>query len=537
MGNPLRPVAWGLNAVNALAAMSLLLVSGWFIAACALAGLPQAIAGFNYLLPAATIRMLAIVRIASGYGEKAVGHAVLLDDLQQLRMRLFKRVLRQPTSDSLRAEQLQRLNADIVQTANLPLAGWHPVTGVMLLAVTVTLLLLWLAPEDVLLWLGIVAIAGVALLVQWPWLERWQNHAQTVQRHWRNQLENELNLAPVWPQQAEPGLVKSLTLASKWQQLQSQYRKRSGLLESGFTLVAGLLLVAGLWNASPQAVGALSMLLVVALLAAPEWFAMVLMAQAPIRTGLSSRQRLSHGSSAREATQGTAKQGPVDQRSAMQAPAEHEPVSVELSEFSWQHGNHHGLPVTQLLRANQLVWLKGSSGAGKSSLLMAMAGLIDHNGKFALNGVDWSHHDWQQRAEHLHYIEQFPYVLSATLRDNLLLANSQANDGALSQVLEQVGLGGLAAHLDDWVGECGRQLSGGEVKRLGVARAILRQAPVLLFDEPFEGLDDDASKQLLTTLAQLKASRIILLASHHWPASRPTAVAADLTIDLDNRAI
>ncbi|MBW8189661.1 ATP-binding cassette domain-containing protein [Neiella marina] len=519
MSRTLRAASWSLNLVNALAAISLLLVSGWFIAACALAGLPQAIAGFNYLLPAAAIRMLAITRIAAGYGEKAVGHAVLLDDLQQLRMRLFRAVLKRPDTASVRAEQLQQLSHDINQVGNLALAGWHPLMAGLLVSLVVAVLLWWLLPSGVVGWLVVLAAAGFMLHRHRAWLDPWMKQTQSVQRQWRHLLENELSLAPVWSQQAIGGLHQSIQDGRQWQLLQRQFRLRQGFYEAAFVLLSGSVLLLFLWSLGSTA-NALTMLFVVALLAAPEWFGLAFAALMPLVAGRQSKRRLAT----------TAHVAETDQQPEQMIEPANSPVnSLMLREFQWRYSDVAGAPVSINLTGQQLVWLKGSSGAGKSSLLLAMAGLIEQGGALALNGTSVTKQSWQQRARRLHYVEQFPYVLSDTLRQNLLLAAPNASDQQLMAVLSEVGLGSLAEALDDWVGECGRQLSGGEIKRLGVARAMLLGAPVWLLDEPFEGLDQAAREALLAALNHHKSNHLIVVASHQWPAS----ALADVEISLD----
>ncbi|MDU4095284.1 MAG: ATP-binding cassette domain-containing protein, partial [Pantoea sp.] len=103
-----------------------------------------------------------------------------------------------------------------------------------------------------------------------------------------------------------------------------------------------------------------------------------------------------------------------------------------------------------------------------------------------------------------------------TLRDNLVLAAPGSQDDALIAILKQVGLEKLLAGegLDAWLGEGGRQLSGGELRRLAIARALLHNGPIMLLDEPTEGLDAETERQILTLLHQVTADKTVLMVTH-----------------------
>ena len=135
------------------------------------------------------------------------------------------------------------------------------------------------------------------------------------------------------------------------------------------------------------------------------------------------------------------------------------------------------------------------------------------------------------------YIEQQPYCLSATLRDNLKVADANVADETLDNLLTQLNLTHLNAnvtqgikegstdqlqqydYLNQWVGERGRSLSGGELKRLGLARAMLSKATFILLDEPFEGLDQENIQRVVELINQLATTKGVVVASHIMPES------------------
>ena len=113
-------------------------------------------------------------------------------------------------------------------------------------------------------------------------------------------------------------------------------------------------------------------------------------------------------------------------------------------------------------------------------------------------------------------VPQRVHLFSATLRDNLLLASPGSSDEALSEILRRVGLEKLLedAGLNSWLGEGGRQLSGGELRRLAIARALLHDAPLVLLDEPTEGLDATTESQILELLAEMMHEKMVLMVTH-----------------------
>ena len=155
--------------------------------------------------------------------------------------------------------------------------------------------------------------------------------------------------------------------------------------------------------------------------------------------------------------------------------------------------------------AGQRIAILGRTGCGKSTLLQLLTRAGIHSKvRFSLTELRWQTSANRRCAKPSAWFRS-AHLFSATLRDNLLLAAPEATDDVLRAMLEQVGLHKLLEDdgLNSWLGEGGRQLSGGELRRLAIARALLHDAPLMLLDEPTEGLDATTESQILIYLRML----------------------------------
>lgn len=173
--------------------------------------------------------------------------------------------------------------------------------------------------------------------------------------------------------------------------------------------------------------------------------------------------------------------------------------------------------VSLTLPPGRRVALVGPSGAGKSTLLAALMRLVEAEfGAIRVNGVDVRDLPSDGVRELMTGLTDDPYVFRASLRDNLLLARPRTGDGELARALAAVRLADWAAATgwDAPLGEDGATLSGGQLRRLALARALLRDPPVLLLDEPTEALEDPLADALLGDLLKATAGRTVLLVTH-----------------------
>jgi ABC-type multidrug transport system fused ATPase/permease subunit len=166
-----------------------------------------------------------------------------------------------------------------------------------------------------------------------------------------------------------------------------------------------------------------------------------------------------------------------------------------------------------------VVAVVGASGSGKSTLVALLTRHWDVPGNSVLlDGRDVRDFDPDQVRECLSVAEQPVSILTGTLRENLAVAARGPSDAELMAILDRVGLAAIVRRLpdrlDSWVGELGVALSGGERQRLALARALLRQAPFLLLDEPTAHVDTESEAALFEELIRERSARGVLIATH-----------------------
>lgn len=173
--------------------------------------------------------------------------------------------------------------------------------------------------------------------------------------------------------------------------------------------------------------------------------------------------------------------------------------------------------VSLRLTPGKRVAIVGPSGAGKSTLLAALMRLVEpESGAVRVNGTDLRDLSGDDVRTLMTGLTQDPYIFRASLRDNLRLAGPEADDERLSQAVRDARLGEWVERTgwDAELGEDGRTVSGGQLQRLALARALLYDPPVLLLDEPAEALDEEAADRLMSDLLDVTRERTTLLVTH-----------------------
>ncbi len=199
---------------------------------------------------------------------------------------------------------------------------------------------------------------------------------------------------------------------------------------------------------------------------------------------------------------------------------------VRFSGVSFAYGDQPTLHDVDLeARPGQTIALVGATGAGKSTVLSLLTRFYERDsGAITIDGIDIATLSKNSLRERLGYVTQEPFLFNGTVRENLALAKRDAGDAEMWAALEAAHadafVRALPQQLDTNVGERGVKLSGGEKQRLSIARALLKNAPILLLDEATASVDSETERQIQDALDHLMANRTAFVIAHRLSTIR-----------------
>lgn len=216
------------------------------------------------------------------------------------------------------------------------------------------------------------------------------------------------------------------------------------------------------------------------------------------------------------------------------------PPAIRFETVSFSYPDTHNPALNSIsfsVEAGEHVALVGSSGAGKSTIFdLLMKFIQPQTGEIFINGQPLSTTDSTDWRTAISYVPQFPHLFHGTLLDNICLGNA-ANPEMVEKALALAGLENLVRRLpvgcDTRIGKGGIGLSGGEVRRVAIARAFFRDTPLLLMDEAMTSLDPLSEKLIQDSIRELQKNRTVLVIAH-----RPsTSQSADRILVLDKGSL
>ena len=494
---------------TALFGIGLLSLSGWFITAAAL------YVAFDIYSPGAGIRFFAIARTVSRYVERLANHDVVLALQARWRVALFKRLQTQPLGRLLRlrvADAVQQLTRNLDALDNLLLRLLLP--GLVFTIASLLLALFWSFYNPVLAVLAIggwlaVLLFSVRLAATTRTLAVQQLRvAERLRRRAMNTTESitELMAWNVYPDY-EQALLQQADRQERLDNRQLLLQHRCLYKVEMFAQLL-FLLVLGLVMTEFEQGQLTSAEVIMLLLSAFAW--QELATELPTQWG-------GYGKTLAAAKRLLSFAGQNEQEPATDAayPGSNKLALVLEQVRVMQAGRMVVDNVSAHLQAGKVHWIQGASGIGKTTLAEAIMGWRPlHSGSVSLRPA-------ASTDAHVGYLTQQSEMFDDTLRANLNPSRQRLSDEDYWQVLKLLELDSLISSLplalDTLVGSRGVMFSGGQRRRLALARVLLQNRPILLLDEPFAGLERPLAKRLLERLVKAYPDKTWLIISHIGP--------------------
>lgn len=503
--------------------IGLLTTSGWFLAATAIAGLGTL---FNFFYPSASVRGLAISRTLFRYFEKLVTHDATFRILAKLRVQVFEKII--PLSPAVlnryrNSDLLNRLVSDVDTLDSLYLRLIAPfITAIFVILAMCIGLSFVNAPLALGLGVSLLLLVLVIPTVFYQLGKKFGDKLVHSRALYRTQfLEFIQAQAELLLFNAEDKLKDNMEKTeANWQANQQKEANLSGFSTALSLFLNGLIIAAMLWFSSQAEFGddeyrmAFIALFTFAALASFEILMPLGSAFLHIGQVIASAERVTD----------IIEQQPLVTFNGKAEFDQNATTLIEAKDLSFTYHERQNRALENLnltIQKGKKIAILGKTGSGKSTLLQLLVRNYDANqGELFLAGKPIADYAEDTLRSQFCFLTQRVHVFSDTLRQNLQFASAvNISDEKMIEVLNQVGLGKLLEQgLDIWLGDGGRPLSGGEQRRLGLARILLNDAPILLLDEPTEGLDRETERQILRLILAHAANKTLIMVTHRLTA-------------------
>ena len=505
--------------------IGLLTTSGWFLAATAIAGLGTL---FNFFYPSASVRGLAIGRTLFRYFEKLVTHDATFRILAKLRVQVFEKII--PLSPGVlnryrNSDLLNRLVSDVDTLDSLYLRLIAPfITAIFVILAMCIGLSFVNAPLALGLGVSLLILVFVIPTVFYQLGKKFGDKLVHSRALYRTQfLEFIQAQAELLLFNAEDKLKDNMAKTeANWQADQQKEANLSGFSTALSLFLNGLIIAAMLWFSSQAEFGndeyrmAFIALFTFAALASFEILMPLGSAFLHIGQVIASAERVTD----------IIEQQPLVTFNGKAEFDQNATTLIEAKDLSFTYPERQNRALENLnltIQKGKKIAILGKTGSGKSTLLQLLVRNYDANqGELFLAGKPIADYAEDTLRSQFCFLTQRVHVFSDTLRQNLQFASAvNISDEKMIEVLNQVGLGKLLEQeqgLDIWLGDGGRPLSGGEQRRLGLARILLNDAPILLLDEPTEGLDRETERQILRLILAHAENKTLIMVTHRLTA-------------------
>lgn len=506
-------------------ACALMVTSGYLVSASA--AHPDSI--LLLFVPLILVRVFGVGKPVIAYIERLASHDWVLRMTSDLRRRLYLSLERTAGANRQVGDVMGALSEDIGHLQNLYLRSVFPliVGGALYLMAAVCL-----GAIDLRMGLFFAAGCGVAAIVApavslWAGAERERDRKQAKRDLYTELADNVLGIAD-WTcsGRRQDYLARHLDLQQRSSACEIAARRfdrrRDLLVQASFGCVAFAILLwaAGRFGGQPATVSD-----------AANWIAAFCLGFFPLTDefsqlpgaaveGAGHLGALEHLASV-ASTSGAPAHGAPMQEATPCAPVGSKPaIALRNAAFRYPDAPADALDAIGLsIPYGQHIAILGRSGAGKSTLKALIHGdLSPTRGSIEIDGAP-SCSLGEQMPRIMSVVHQDPYLFGTTLYDNLCVGRASATREEALDALDKVGLSNLVSSLpqgiDTMVDEGGLRFSGGERHRIALARILLADAPIVMLDEPFAGLDPVTESKLLATLLDVFADKTLIMITHH----------------------
>ncbi len=510
-----------LSLLTILANIGLMALSGWFIASMAIAGVTGA--AINYFTPAATIRAFAIIRTVSRYAERLVTHEATFRLIASLRSWFYQHLepLAPAAIQNYRSgDLLSRIRADIDTLDNFYLRIIAPVIVAFISSIVIITFLWQYDYTLAFIELCFLLTTGVFLPLL---INRWGYAASSRQ----SRISSELRSAVIDSTQGMSELLingaakRHAAYVEKLSNKLQKDQKSLATLNGGSQALSGLLvnlcillmLIVAIPLVHSKTIEPANLpMLALFTMASFEAIMPLSLAFQTLPATLAAARRLF---------------AIVDSKPAVTEPETPQalPKTSDLvfTNATLRYPSQTSAALTNInlnIPAGTHIAIIGPSGSGKSSLIQALVRFWPlTSGQISYGGVPINQLDSEALRSQFAIASQHSTLFNSTIKRNLLLANREANDSELETACKLAQIHDFIMQLPDaydtWIGEAGHKLSGGQMRRINIARALLKPAPILILDEPGEGLDSITEQRMLQSIIKHNKQRTLILITHH----------------------
>ena len=517
---PMLLAGIALSLIVIIANVGLLALAGWFISSMAIAGI--AAISINYFTPAAIIRFLAILRTAGRYAERLLTHNTTLQLIADWRVKFYQKI--EPLVPGVlenhqAADLLQYFTHDIDNIDNIYLRIVLPIVTALIMTLLLGVFVSLYQPQIAIMLTMAMLFSALAIPLMSAKAyqsagKKLSQHTLLMQTSLNEQINtyNELTLYNMLDKYKGDFLTSSSHAIKQQEKQQRLNNIQDTLNQILISLTFSAVLLFAAYSVSNLSITApqYAMLAFLTLAAFEATAAMPLAMQVWPETKL-SMQRLSN-----------LLNHPIhimEPQKPQPFPQQHD-INFEQISFSYQKNkskvfNDFDLSISK----NQTTAIVGSSGSGKTTLLRLLTKFEQiQSGSIRVGNVDLADINGNEIRENIAILRQNNYLFNSSITDNLKIAKPDATFEEIVHCCQQAGIHekiiSLAEQYNTWIGSHGVQLSGGEKQRLALARVLLRQAPILLLDEPSESLDRQNERYLIDSIKNIIHDKTTIIVTH-----------------------